>query len=112
MPQTLRIATFNAENLFDRAKVFNLDWNKGHGILTAAADLQRELDRATLDKGKIGALLKKVKGYAKINEVRGKWSSAKSGKEFQGWVELTREKVTDKAQRNTARVIKMLNADI
>jgi len=112
VPTTLRVATFNVENLFDRAKVFSLDWDKGHPILANAAALQLELRKATFDKTKIRQLLKALKGYAKIVEVRGKWAKAKGAKDFQGWVELTRSMVSEAAQSNTARVLAALNADI
>lgn len=112
MPTTLRIATFNAENLFDRAKVFDLDWDKGGPILANVAALQAELRKVTFDKTRIRELLNALKGYAKIVEVRGKWAKAKGAKDFQGWVELTRSTVTEAAQANTARVLAAVNADI
>lgn len=112
MPMTLRVATFNAENLFDRAKVFDLDWAVGKVILADVAALQGELRREVFDKPEIRRLLNAVEGYAKIVEVRGKWRSAKGARDFQGWVELTRGRVSELAQHNTARVIAALNADI
>lgn len=82
MPTALRIGTFNAENLFERSRVFDLDWDKGSPILAKAADLQAELRKATFNKTKIRELLKALKGYAKIVEVRGKWAKAKGVKDF------------------------------
>ena len=109
---TIRIATFNIENFFDRAKVMWLDWDKGRKKLELVAELQSELRQPVFDKKKITALQKQLKGYAEIQEVRGKWKSTKGRDGFLGWVELTREPVRNDAQLNTARTIAELDADI
>ena len=134
----LRLATFNVQNLFRRAKVLNLD-------TTAAAraildDIQRlnELlgkeNYSAQDKADIKQLLMKhdVENEEKrsffIQQVRGKLYSQKQGTpvgvtnisqikadgrgDFDGWIELERELVSTAAIENTARVIQAVDADV
>jgi hypothetical protein len=54
MPLPLRIATFNVENLFSRARALNLDDPKvGDDVLDKVSQLQAELRKQTYDKPKI-----------------------------------------------------------
>ncbi len=134
----MRLATYNVQNLFRRAKVLNL-------ATTAAAkaileDVQRlnELFAkpvyAAQDKADIMALLTKhdVENEAKrpffIQQVRGKLYSQRQGTplgttnisqikaggraDWAGWIELERELVSTAAIENTARVIEAVNADV
>ncbi|HZS06722.1 MAG TPA: endonuclease/exonuclease/phosphatase family protein [Blastocatellia bacterium] len=114
MATSLRIATFNCENLFSRPKVFETTAAKSQKILKDVAELEAELRRDPFDKKKIKSLQTSLKGFATINEVRGHLSSqsVKGPKDFLGWVELTRSENTDAAVENTARVIAEVDADI
>jgi endonuclease/exonuclease/phosphatase family metal-dependent hydrolase len=114
MPTNLRLATFNCENLFNRPKVFEVAESKSQKILKDVAALESELRRDPFDKAKIKSLLVKVKGFAKLNEVRAHLTNkdVKGPADFSGWVELIRGNNTDAAVENTARVIAEVNADV
>ena len=106
MATSLRIATFNCENLFSRPKVFETTAAKSQKILRDVAELEAELRRDPFDKKKIKSLQTSLKGFATLNEVRGHLTSqsVKGPKDFLGWVELTRSENTDAAVENTARL--------
>jgi len=114
MATNLRLATFNCENLFNRPKVFEVAESKSQKILKDVAALEAELRKDPFDKAKIKSLLSKVKGFAKLNEVRGHITSnsVKGPQDFSGWIELIRGDNTDAAVQNTARVIAEVNADV
>src|SRR2546423_797168 len=114
MATSLTVATFNCENLFSRPKAFEADEAKSQKVLKDVAALEAELRRDPFDKPKIKSLRAKLKGFATLNEVRGKIDSkkVKGPDDFLGWVELTRDENTDAAVENTARVIAEVNADI
>ncbi len=129
----MRIAAFNVENLFDRAKALNQEtWAAGRPILEAharanallqhpaysSADkteivaLLGALGLTSSDEGKFvrlrqnhGRLVKRPKtgGVQIVADGRGDWI---------GWIELTTERVDERATNNAARVITDVNADI
>lgn len=69
----MRIATFNTENLFTRAKVLNFKDNaEGDKILKRVAALQAELANKVYNKSKILKLYNELKDYIEISEERGK----------------------------------------
>ncbi len=129
----MRIASFNVENLFMRAKALNLStWAEGKPVLDAYARLNKLFQKPTYsaaDKAKILADLKllglerqdegkfvwlrKSKG-ALLKRPRGKpVEVVASGRDdWIGWVELKEESVDEEAIRNTARIIADVNADI
>jgi endonuclease/exonuclease/phosphatase family metal-dependent hydrolase len=114
MPDTLRVATFNCENLFRRPKIFNESQADARELLEAVADLEEELRKDVFDKPKIAALEKKLKGFAHVVDIRGGHASKSvtGAKDWIGWVELYRERYTAAAIENTARVIRDLDADV
>ena len=114
MATNLRLATFNCENLFNRPKAFEVAESKSQKILKDVAALEAELRKDPFDKAKIKSLLTKVKGFAKLNEVRGHITNkdVKGPNQWSGWVELIRGDNTDAAVANTARVIAEVNADV
>lgn len=112
MAKTIRIATFNCENLFSRPKIFAARGNRSVMLLDKVAKLRVELSKKTFDQAKIKQLKNDLQGYAKVNDIRGKHTSAKGEKEWLGWVELTRKPANDSAVRNTAHVIADLDAHI
>lgn len=128
----IRIATFNVENLFRRAKAINLS---NHDLATdklkAIYELQKQLKKKKYDsktKTKIINAYKKAKGYVGFNIFSKKsgWgryliTQNKAGKytvhpkgsaDWLGVVTFTRQKFSDAGDKNTAKVIKDIKADI
>ncbi|WP_327748918.1 endonuclease/exonuclease/phosphatase family protein [Streptomyces europaeiscabiei] len=137
---TIRIATFNAENLFQRPKAFGLaDEERRKKILEDFATLVSLLDRdpyTAPDKRKIAALLEEHTYNSTraeprsiiVNEPRGgaKLHTTSKGADdrtvveviangrssWAGWAELERGDIRRIAVENTARVIAEVDADI
>jgi len=112
MPNNLRVATFNCENLFSRPRIFKETEKKSLELLGYVSCLQAELTKDVFDHNSINDLKEKLSGFATINDVRGKHDKAAGAGEWLGWVELTRDKIDDAAVENTARVISDINADV
>jgi endonuclease/exonuclease/phosphatase family metal-dependent hydrolase len=119
----MRIATFNTENLFSRAKVLNFKNNaEGDKLLAKIAILQDLLEATIYDKTKILSLYKELKDYIEIAEERGKLFSrsgfaikgikANGVADWDGSIIFKRDKFSDTTRTNTAMVLKKLNADI
>ncbi len=119
----MRIATFNTENLFSRAKVLNFRNNAdGDKILKQIADLQAELEKKVYDKVAILKLYNALKDYIEIQENRGKLFKRKlfaikgveaSGvDDWDGSICFKREKFTETTRINTAKVLKAVAADV
>jgi len=127
---TLRIATFNAENLFTRPTVMRYaDWQKGKEVLQDFATLTNLVNEDTYDaaiKAKLVTLVDKYlykkapKGGRpiKLNEIRNKLVSRKGGKttivpsgrgEWVGFFELVRSDVSGDEVVNTGRVCSPLH---
>lgn len=129
----MRIAAFNVENLFDRAKVMNQEsWAEGKEILTAYSKLQGLIGKdqyTAADKAKIVQGLKDL-GLSKSDDSKfvtlrqnkgnlvkrpktGPIEIVADGREdWVGWLELKKEAVDEIATQNTARVLNEVNADI
>jgi endonuclease/exonuclease/phosphatase family metal-dependent hydrolase len=129
----MRLASYNLENLFLRARALNGDtWAEGREVLKAQADLNRILGKSVYtaaDKTKVTTLLKQLgleksdeSKFAILRQNRGHLVKRPKSKPIEivangrddwiGWVELTRVEVNETATRNTARVIAELNADV
>lgn len=119
----MRIATFNTENLFSRAKVLNFKNNaEGDKLLNKIAELETELGKKVYDKPKIVSLYKSLKDYIDIAEDRGKLFKrqlfaikgvvANGVDDWDGSIQFKREKFTETTRINTAKVIKALKADV
>ena len=119
----MRIATFNTENLFSRAKVLNFKNNtEGDKILKKIGDLQAELDKTVYNKPRIMALYNELKEYIEISEERGKLFkralsaikgvAANGVDDWDGTIKFKREKFSDTTRLNTVKVIKAINADV
>ncbi len=123
MPINFRIAAFNAENLFSRAKLLNLnDHQVGDAKLNELHQLQTELRRLSYNKASILQLYRRLKNYIKIEETRGKLFrrqgfsivgvKANGVRDWDGHIVLKRAQFNDIARKNTAKVIRNVNAHV
>lgn len=129
----MKIAAFNVENLFDRAKAFNEENNSiTQDILKATAELNSIFEHnaySVADKNRIIELIeflgltKSDRGkFVLLRKIRGKILKrprnkpievvASGRKEWIGWVELKTEPVNEIAVINTGKVIRDVNADV
>jgi endonuclease/exonuclease/phosphatase family metal-dependent hydrolase len=135
---SLKLSTFNLNNLFERAKILNIDHEEQSfsattkEVLNDVSALCKLLEKPSYDGAtgeKIKDLLKKYfvtepykkAKYFAINEIRGKlFKASKTGMElvakgkedWMGFVEFTKVATNDIAVVNTARVIDAVNPDI
>jgi endonuclease/exonuclease/phosphatase family metal-dependent hydrolase len=129
----VRIATFNVENLFDRARLLSADtWSVHREDLEAYAQLTRILQQdvyTAADKARIAELLIEL-GLGRSDEgellrlrqnrgrlVRrprqgGMVVEADGRGDWIGWLELRRESPTELALRHTAQVVADLAPDV
>ena len=129
----MRIASFNVENMFDRAKALNgANWAEGRPALEAHKELNTLFEKPTYsaaNKAKMLSLLQ-ANGLGKSDEgpllrlrrIRGNFIKrprvgppeivAAGRADWIGWIELKTEAVNEVATQNTARVIAAVNADI
>ena len=129
----MRLASYNVENLFNRAKVMNLGaWREGKPVLEAFAALNSLLGEASYTaarKSRMAALLielgleKSDTGpYVMLRRNRGALLkrpktggieiTARGRDDWVGSLELIPEPINHVAVQNTARVIAGLNADV
>lgn len=129
----MRIASFNVENLFQRARVMNQEtWSAGKDILTEYSRLNTILQKAVYtpaDKNKILAsigklglnksdestfvLLRQNRGHLLKRPTSGPPDVVAEGRgDWIGWVELRTEAVNEVATQMTAKVIQEVNADV
>ena len=129
----MRLAVYNVENLFNRAKVMNgADWAEGRETLKQFADLNALLGEATYTaamKSKMAALMvalgleKKDQGpnvilrrnrgaLVKRPQAGGIEIVAGGRADWVGSLELVSEPINHESMLMTARVIRDVNADI
>jgi len=129
----MRIATFNVENLFSRARALNQDtWAEGKEILSAYSRLNKRLQKPAYSDADKKAILADLEAlglkrsdesqFAILRQNRGKLVKrpanaapqvVASGRgDWLGWVELKTEAVNEIATRMTAKVIQDVNADV
>jgi len=129
----MRLASYNVENLFDRAKVMNLgDWDEGRPILSAFSEanaLLGKLDYSGPDKARIAQLLiglgleksdrgpfvvlrRNRKGLLKRSRDGGLVVTASGRADWAGSLELLEEPIRHEAMLNTARIIADVGADV
>jgi endonuclease/exonuclease/phosphatase family metal-dependent hydrolase len=123
----MRIASFNVENLFERAKLFNFyDHSIGDDILAKTGqfqDLLAEKNYTPLRKKRMLDLyLRELKDYIVVREDRGKLFkrsgpavvgiAADGQGEWDGAIEFKTADFSDVARENTAQVVKDTRADV
>ncbi len=129
----MRIAAFNVENLFDRAKVFNdPDPDAHQPVLDAHAELNTLFERPAYDDAakarmlalidRLGMLRRDEGPFTRIRKIRGQLISrprhkpayikANGRDDWIGWCELRTEGVDETAMVLTARMIAEARADI
>ena len=129
----MRLAVYNVENLFDRAKAMNLDsWSEGRPILEKFAELNAllgdqdypaaakarmvtllsELGLAKTDTGPFVILRRNRGGLLRRPKTGGIEIVADGRADWVGSLELRGEPIDETAMRNTARVMRDLSADV
>lgn len=128
----MRIAAYNVENLFGRAKALNLEsWNAGRPIIQAQAEVNRLLqaDDYSPIKPEILRLLDQLgltrsdeSEFVRLRKIRGQLLKrprsgpvqvvAQGRASWIGWVELKTERVDELAMQHTAMVIRDVGADV
>ena len=129
----MRIASFNVQNVFDRARALSMgSWTAGRPILEADAEInelfQAEVyDEATKQRildllDELGLLHSDTATFAVLRVVRGRLlRRPRSGpvevvadgrSSWIGWVELTTVAIDELAMRHTAMVVRDVGADV
>ena len=125
MATHFRLATFNCENLFNRARVLNLrNKEKGSELLAKIGQLQAILEKdaySPADKTKILAFEKELSLYIQIEEDRGKLFigrgttrrvSASGRAAWDGAVSFRRSNFSETPRASTAKVVDAVAADV
>jgi endonuclease/exonuclease/phosphatase family metal-dependent hydrolase len=130
----MRLATFNVESLFERAKAMKQDtWAKGKPALEDFKRLNEliqepvysdEIKSELLNimKRHEGLLTQSLSKFMRLRRIRGNFLKKPKGKPVEivangrgdwiGWFELEREPVKETATDNIARIIGLLDADV
>lgn len=129
----MRIASFNVENLFSRARALNQEtWAEGRTILTAHSRLNARLQQAVYTAADKTAILADLEilglkrsdesPFVLLRQNKGKLVKRPAGAppeivaggrgDWIGWLELKSEAVNEIATRMTAKVIEDVKADV
>jgi len=130
----MRLATFNVENMFERPAAMNLpSMSDGRQVLEDFKELNDLIAKPTYSQATktnlleimgrhAGLLTQGVSKFLRLREVRGKLIRKPTGQpheiavngrgEWIGWFELVVDQVNAVAILNTARIIRLVGADI
>jgi endonuclease/exonuclease/phosphatase family metal-dependent hydrolase len=119
----MRIASFNTENLFSRARALNIRRTETiKKWLEKIGELQDLLNKDSYDKPAIFKLYQEVKSYIDVSEARGKLFKYRGRKvvgvrangrnDWDGSIQFVREDMSEMARSTTARVIREMKPDI
>lgn len=130
----MKLASYNLENLFDRAKALNRDtWAEGRPVLDAFARMSKLLDKPTYSAADRTAILDGLQAlgvlerddagpFVLLRQNRGRLLKRPNGKPVQvvaggrgewiGWLELKTGPVNEVATRNTAQVLRDVGAEV
>lgn len=128
----MRLATFNLENMFSRAKALGRNWDECKPVLEAYKELNSLFDLSTYSSADKERMLKLMADHGllrsddgdflMIRKIRGNLvKRPKDGEpeivaagrsSWLGWVELKTEPVNEIATLNTARALHAVNADV
>jgi len=129
----MRLASFNVENMFDRAKALNgKTWSDGKGALEAHRELNDLFNKqvySAADKSRIVTLLRsngllnadegpflilrKIRGKLLYRPQGGPVTVVAAGRAaWIGWIELKTEPVRETASENIGRVLGAVGADV
>ena len=120
----LKVATYNVENLFSRPVLFNMkDHDKAAEYLKKVSEFTRLLDQDyyTANKKKIEALYEEIGRFIIINIRASKVGrniiekgklKAKGREDWDGFIDLKRERFAQETVEFTAKVLKTVKADI
>jgi len=127
------LATFNLENMFQRAKAMGLSWKEGKPILedfnllnvliqepTYTTEIKLQL-LEIMNRNK-GLISQKESKYILLRDIRGGLVGIAKDKspeilpngrgDWIGWFELQMEPINETATENTARILGLLKADV
>lgn len=128
----MKIASYNVENLFDRAKAFNDDTPEAQAVIKQESELNTLFEKPVYsaankkkmlslmealgilksDEGKY-VILRKIRGQLLKRPGNGAVAIVASGRaDWVGWVELKMAHVNEISIMNTGRVLKDVDADI